>query len=245
MGVMSIVLAANSDTKLSPVAQICSAYSWINVGGKLLKLVALKRLFAEEKDIKRKLQKLLVEGARVFHNARGGGYITKVMPDDARGKRYHVRFDSGEVHCYSSSSLMSKLIVDVRGAHSELSGRLPQHPAFAVAGIAAAFLRAASADNSEPDAHLDRDGTRRSHWRHFTRYGAVNWLDALLHGKTRGARHSDFELVNAAILEETRRRDATKSGKVIVEANHSARMPACVLLDTTSADASRVQRGIC
>jgi hypothetical protein len=58
MGVLSIVLAANSDTKLSTLTQVCAAYSWLNVGGKLLKLVALKRLFAEENDIKRKLQKL-------------------------------------------------------------------------------------------------------------------------------------------------------------------------------------------
>ncbi len=57
MGVLSIVLAANSDTKLSTLTQVCSAYSWLNVGGKLLKLVALQRLFAEEKDIKRKMQK--------------------------------------------------------------------------------------------------------------------------------------------------------------------------------------------
>jgi hypothetical protein len=59
MGVLSIVLAANdTNKKLSSWTQICSAYSWLNVGGKLLKVVALKRLFAEEKDIKRKLQKL-------------------------------------------------------------------------------------------------------------------------------------------------------------------------------------------
>ena len=58
MGVLSIVLAANSDKKkLDPLAQVCSAYSWLNVGGKLLKLIALKRLFAEEKDLKRKMQK--------------------------------------------------------------------------------------------------------------------------------------------------------------------------------------------
>ena len=57
MGVLSIVLAANSDTRLSPLTQVCSAYSWLNVGGKLLKLVDLKRLFAEEKDLKRKMQK--------------------------------------------------------------------------------------------------------------------------------------------------------------------------------------------
>ena len=58
MGVLSIVLAANFGKKLDPLTQLCSAYSWLNVGGKLLKLVALKRLFAEEKDIKRKMQKL-------------------------------------------------------------------------------------------------------------------------------------------------------------------------------------------
>jgi hypothetical protein len=59
MGVLSIVLAANDTKKsLSTWTQICSAYSWLNVGGKLLKVLALKRLFAEEKDIKRKLQKL-------------------------------------------------------------------------------------------------------------------------------------------------------------------------------------------
>jgi hypothetical protein len=56
--VLSIVLAANSDTKLSTLTQVCSAYSWLNVGGKFLKLVALKRIFAEEKDLKRKMQKL-------------------------------------------------------------------------------------------------------------------------------------------------------------------------------------------
>jgi hypothetical protein len=58
MGVLSIVLAANSDTKLSPLTQVCSAYSWLNVGGKLLKIVAVQRLLAEEKDTKRKMQKL-------------------------------------------------------------------------------------------------------------------------------------------------------------------------------------------
>jgi hypothetical protein len=58
MGVLSIALAANSDTKLSTLTLVCSAYSWLNVGGKLLRLVALQRLFAEEKDIKRKMQKL-------------------------------------------------------------------------------------------------------------------------------------------------------------------------------------------
>ncbi len=59
MGVLSIVLAANdTNKKLSTSTQLCSAYSWVNVGGKLLKVFTLKRLFAEEKEIERKLQKL-------------------------------------------------------------------------------------------------------------------------------------------------------------------------------------------
>jgi hypothetical protein len=59
MGVLSIVLAANDiNKKLSTATQLCSAYSWVNVGGKLLKVLALKRLFAEEKELIRKLRKL-------------------------------------------------------------------------------------------------------------------------------------------------------------------------------------------
>ena len=53
----------------------------------------------------------------------------------------------------------------------------------------------------------------------------------MLNGKTRGSARSDFELVNAAILQETRRRNATESGeqrKKVVEANRSA----SVLLET-------------
>jgi hypothetical protein len=59
MGILAIFLASASDTKLSTFTQVCTAYSWINVGGKLLKLVGLKQQLAEEADIKRKLGKLL------------------------------------------------------------------------------------------------------------------------------------------------------------------------------------------
>ncbi len=59
MGILAIFLAAASDTKLSTFTLICSAYSWLNVGGKLLKIAGLKRQLAEESDIKRKLAKLL------------------------------------------------------------------------------------------------------------------------------------------------------------------------------------------
>ncbi len=90
-----------------------------------------------------------------------------------------------------------------------------------------------SADGtSERDAAAD-DERSRSAWnlRRVTRYGVVRWIGALLHGKTRGSAHSDFELVNAAILRETRRQNATESGeqrKIVVEASPSA----SVLLET-------------
>jgi hypothetical protein len=59
MGILAIFLASASDTKLSTFTQVCTAYSWFNLGGKLLKIAGLKRQLAEESDIKRKLMKLL------------------------------------------------------------------------------------------------------------------------------------------------------------------------------------------
>ena len=159
MGVLSIVLAANSDKKLDPLTQLCSAYSWLNVGGKLLKLVALKRLFAEEKDIKRKLQKL-----------------------------------SGRRSCPARMIVYREFT---------FGGRL--------------LLAASSA--AGPDACVDEEGSRSSwSWRQVTRYGLVDWLWALLHGRTRGraesrSANSDLELLNAAILEESTRQTATESAK--------------------------------
>ena len=159
MGVLSIVLAANSDTKLSTLTQVCSAYSWLNVGGKLLKLVALKRLFADEQNIKRKLQKL-----------------------------------SGRRSCPARMIIYHELT---------FGGRL---------------LLAASS-SAGPDACVDEEGSRSSwSWRQVTRYGLVDWLWALLHGRTRGraesrSAHSELELLNAAILEEATRQNATESAK--------------------------------
>ncbi len=79
---------------------------------------------------------------------------------------------------------------------------------------------------SEPDAAAGDEGSR-SAWslRRVTRYGVVRWIGALLHGKTRGSARSDLELVNAAILQQTRRRHASESGeqrKMLVEASPSA-----------------------
>ena len=179
MGVLSIVLAANdTKKKLSTWTQICSTYSWVNVGGKLLKVVALKRLFAEEKEIKRKLQKL------------SGRWSRPACPQS------------------KSQIFVSACLLPASNA--------------SVDGL------------SEPDAAADdSDEGSRSAWslRRVTRHGVVRWIGALLNGKTRGRAHSDLELVNAAILQETRRRNATESGeerKIVVEASPSAR----VLLDT-------------
>ena len=66
---------------------------------------------------------------------------------------------------------------------------------------------------------MDEEGFRSSwNWKQVTRYGLVDWLRALLHGRTHGraeshSAHSDFELVNAAILEEATRQSAAESAK--------------------------------
>jgi hypothetical protein len=85
------------------------------------------------------------------------------------------------------------------------------------------LLLAASSAAAGPDACVDEEGSRSSwNWRQVTRYGLVDWLRALLHGRTRGraesrSAHSDFELVNAAILEEATRPSAVKSAKCEVD----------------------------
>ena len=87
--------------------------------------------------------------------------------------------------------------------------------------------------NSEPDALANEDETGRAwNWREVRRYGVIKWFKALLHGKTRGVDHSDFELVNAAIRQEQRRRNATTSGEAR-KATEEASLSASILLDTT------------
>ena len=81
------------------------------------------------------------------------------------------------------------------------------------------LLLAASSAAAGPDACGDKEGSPSTwNWRQVTRYGLINWLRALLHGRTRGraesrSAHSDFELVNAAILEEAMRPNAAESAK--------------------------------
>jgi hypothetical protein len=83
----------------------------------------------------------------------------------------------------------------------------------------AVLLLAASSAAAGPDACVDEEGSRSSwNWRQATRYGLVDWLRALLHGRTRGraeslSAHSDLELMNAAILEEAMRKNAAESAK--------------------------------
>jgi hypothetical protein len=59
MGVLSIVLSSSlpAGEKLSVINQLSIAWSWFNLGGKILKATALLRLWAEEKEILRKLDK--------------------------------------------------------------------------------------------------------------------------------------------------------------------------------------------
>ncbi len=75
---------------------------------------------------------------------------------------------------------------------------------------------------------MDEEGFRSSwNWRQLTRYGLVDGLRALLHGRTRGraesrsAHSDDFELVNAAILKEATRPNAAESAKRKVDGKAS------------------------
>jgi hypothetical protein len=51
----------------------------------------------------------LAKGCRVSHPTNGLGVLTAVVQDDARGKPYHVLFDSGETHHYSVESASKEL----------------------------------------------------------------------------------------------------------------------------------------
>ena len=83
------------------------------------------------------------------------------------------------------------------------------------------LLLAACSGAAGPDACADEEASRSSwNWKQVTRYGLVDWLGALLHGRTRArgraesrSAHLDLELVNAAILEEAIRQNAAESAK--------------------------------
>jgi hypothetical protein len=72
-GALSIALLSSLQTgdKLSLLNQLCIAYSWINLGGKLLKGTGLPGLWAQEKDILRKLAKYdAAANGKIMPNAR-------------------------------------------------------------------------------------------------------------------------------------------------------------------------------
>jgi hypothetical protein len=78
-GALSIALLSSLQTgdKLSLLNQLCIAYSWINLGGKLLKGTGLPGLWAQEKDILRKLAKYDAAALSEADGARDG----KIMPN--------------------------------------------------------------------------------------------------------------------------------------------------------------------
>ena len=117
---------------------------------------------------------------------------------------------------------------------------LPHSPSYRVrnfgsCGRVLAASRASEHANatSEPDALANEDESGRAwNWREVGRYGVIKWFKALLHGKTRGVDHSDFELVNAAIRQEQRRRNAATSGEAR-SPTEEASPSASILLETT------------
>ncbi len=117
---------------------------------------------------------------------------------------------------------------------------LPHSPSYGVrsfgsCGRVLAASRASEPANatSEPDALAGEDESGRAwNWREVGRYGVIKWFKALLHGKTRGVDHSDFELVNAAIRQEQRRRNAATSGEAR-KPTEEASPSASILLETT------------
>ena len=78
-GALSIALLSSLQTgdKLSLLNQLCIAYSWINLGGKLLKGTGLPGLWAQEKDILRKLAKYDAAALSEADGAPNG----KIMPN--------------------------------------------------------------------------------------------------------------------------------------------------------------------
>ena len=61
---------------------------------------------ATEPELQPDLAPPLTVGMRIQHNARGCGRLVDIVPNDERGKPYHVQYDSGELHCYSKQSAL-------------------------------------------------------------------------------------------------------------------------------------------
>jgi hypothetical protein len=94
MGILSIVLTSMLPVgeRLSVVSQLSIVYSWFNLGGKVLKATALPHLWADEKDIQRKLDKLrtpaAVNAEAAGNGARDIGFaFDERAPGSLRGER--------------------------------------------------------------------------------------------------------------------------------------------------------------
>lgn len=53
------------------------------------------------------------DGCRVWHNTRGAGTVLGIYPGDERNKPYHVRFDAGDEHHYSETSMLKFMLLPV------------------------------------------------------------------------------------------------------------------------------------
>ena len=82
MGLLSIVLTSMlpADDKLSVINQLSIYYSWFNLGGKMLKAAGLPRLWAAEKDMLRKLDKLPAAEAAILAAPLGGAANDSANP---------------------------------------------------------------------------------------------------------------------------------------------------------------------
>jgi hypothetical protein len=94
MGILSIVLTSMLPVgeRLSVVSQLSIVYSWFNLGSKMLKATALPHLWANEKDIQRKLDKLrtpaVVNAQAAGNGARDIGFVfDERAPGSLRGER--------------------------------------------------------------------------------------------------------------------------------------------------------------
>ncbi len=83
MGILGIVLGSQlpAGEKLSLVNNLSMTYSWFNLGGKMLKVAGLLRLWALEKDTLRKLEKPDTASTDASDNADESTDAPNVVPD--------------------------------------------------------------------------------------------------------------------------------------------------------------------
>ena len=132
MGILGIVLGSQlpAGEKLSLINNLSMTYSWFNLGGKMLKLAGLLRLWALEKDTLRKLEKLDAASADAADDADESTDAPNVVPDSTwhalrRGvhalvSRKHAR--QGDAELKLVQAFVSQAQSD-RAAHDSLLTR--------------------------------------------------------------------------------------------------------------------------